>query len=273
MERDEGVHSFGDAVERYLREVLPRKRGAKWERGRLLEIASHFEGRRLAELDAPDIAAWRDKRLAVVSEWSVLRESNILRSVLRTARDEWRWMHQDPFRGVRLPKNPRPRHQRWGWREIRRVLRFLGYRRQGAPRTKYQEVGLAFMIALATAMRAGEVLRVGPETLQGRVVKLGRTKTEPRAEVPLTARGARLCARVKGWTIDTRLLDALFRKARDGCLVRELRFHDARASALTWMARRVDILTLSRISRHKDLKILSNVYYRESAEEIAKRLR
>lgn len=35
------------------------------------------------------------------------------------------------------------------------------------------------------------------------------------------------------------------------------------------IAKRVDILTLSRISRHKDLRILSNTYYRATAEEIA----
>ncbi len=51
-----------------------------------------------------------------------------------------------------------------------------------------------------------------------------------------------------------------------------LHFHDARAEALTRLSRRMDVLTLSRISGHSDLSILSNTYYRESAADIAARL-
>jgi hypothetical protein len=38
------------------------------------------------------------------------------------------------------------------------------------------------------------------------------------------------------------------------------------------MARKMDILTLARISRHKNLDLLRSTYYRETAEEIAARL-
>ena len=41
------------------------------------------------------------------------------------------------------------------------------------------------------------------------------------------------------------------------------------ASALTWLAKRVDVLRLSRISQHSDLAMLSRVYYRATAAEIA----
>jgi hypothetical protein len=34
----------------------------------------------------------------------------------------------------------------------------------------------------------------------------------------------------------------------------------------------VDVLTLSKISGHTDLRMLSSVYYRESAEDIAARI-
>lgn len=272
LESGDSGRTFEAAADRYLREVMPAKRGSKRETFRLRAIAAHFSELRLAEIDAPEISRWRDKRSREVSPWSVLREATILKSLFRVARDEWQWMESDPFRGVRMPKDPAPRHQRWGWREIRRVLRFLGYRRR-TPQTKYQEVALAFMIALSTGLRASEVLQVAPERIRSGVLILQGTKTDPHAKVPLTPRGARQCALVRRWTIDAVLLDAVFRKARDACLVRDLRFHDARASALTWLARRVDVLTLSRISRHKDLRILGSTYYRETAEEIARRLK
>jgi integrase len=64
----------------------------------------------------------------------------------------------------------------------------------------------------------------------------------------------------------------LFRRARDSVLLGDLHFHDARATALTMLSRRVDVLTLARISGHRDLSLLLNTYFRESAQEIAARL-
>ncbi|MFP3656085.1 integrase, partial [Burkholderia sp. SIMBA_052] len=51
-----------------------------------------------------------------------------------------------------------------------------------------------------------------------------------------------------------------------------LHFHDSRAEALTRMSRKVDVMTLARISGHADLRILQRTYYRESAADIAARL-
>lgn len=263
------VHTFREAVRKYETEVAHKKRGEAWEVRRLAQMLEHFGDVPLGNIDSPQIAEWRDARLKTVSASTVVRESNLLKHLFRVARDEWRWLEHDPFRGVKMPKEADPRHQRWRWQQIRRVVRYLGYATGRKPETKSQEVALAFMIALRTAMRAGEVLQVSPQTLSGRVVTLAQTKTEKRAQVPLTRRGAALCALVDRWTIDGVMLDALFRKARDACMVRDLRFHDSRATALTLLAKRVDVLTLSRISRHKDLRILSNTYYRATAEEIA----
>ena len=55
-------------------------------------------------------------------------------------------------------------------------------------------------------------------------------------------------------------------------MIEDLHFHDSRAEALTRMARKVDVMTLAKISGHKDLRMLQNVYYRESPEEIAQRI-
>jgi hypothetical protein len=55
-------------------------------------------------------------------------------------------------------------------------------------------------------------------------------------------------------------------------LITGLEFRDSRATALTLMARKMDILTLARISRHRDLDLLRSTYYRETAEDISRRL-
>jgi integrase len=65
--------------------------------------------------------------------------------------------------------------------------------------------------------------------------------------------------------------DALFRKALGRLGITDLHFHDARGEALTRMSRRVDILTLQKISGHIDIGQLA-AYYKESPADIAKRL-
>jgi hypothetical protein len=52
-------------LERYAREISPRKRGCRWEVIRLQMIARDpLADVRLPELDQPHIAQWRDRRLA-----------------------------------------------------------------------------------------------------------------------------------------------------------------------------------------------------------------
>ena len=49
-----------------------------------------------------------------------------------------------------------------------------------------------------------------------------------------------------------------------------LHFHDSRACALTRLSAKLSPLQLAKVSGHKDLKMILNVYYRETAEDIAK---
>ena len=64
----------------------------------------------------------------------------------------------------------------------------------------------------------------------------------------------------------------LFSKLCRELLIEDLTFHDTRGTALTHLSRKVDVLTLAKISRHKNLSLLSNVYYRETADSIAARI-
>ena len=103
-----------------------------------------------------------------------------------------------------------------------------------------------------------------------KVIDMERTKTGGRVSVPVTRRAMR----VLPWhgTVNANEASVLFSKLCRELLIDGLHFHDARASALTWLSRRMDVMTLARISRHRDLKILLNTYYRESSEDIARRI-
>ena len=276
--RFDDSRNFGQAVTRYLTEVSTTKEGRKWEEFRLNAMRRYFgEDTRLADIQQPQIAAWRDWRLngdadhRPVSGSTVQREKTLLRNLFRTARDEWHWMEHSPFAGVAMPEENEHRTALWDWKRIKRVVRFLGYVTGQAPETAYQQVALAFLIGLHTSLRASEVLRVSPDTFNPatRVIRV-KTKTMRLAQVPVTRRAVKVC-KLARFTISAAMLDVLFRKARDSTGVGDYTFHDSRAFALTMLARKVDILTLSRISQHKDLRMLQR-YYRETPEQIAGRL-
>lgn len=281
--------TVANALDRYGREVTPAKAGARAEALRLAAVARdfpEFASKLMHEVTAADLAAWRDARLARVSAGSVQRDINILRNVWSVAAREWGWTPQPtPWASIRLPGNNPPRTRRLGWREVRRILRRCGYVTGQAPQTGLQGVAWAFLVSLRTAMRAGEVmgLTAAAVDLQRRVVTLTTHKTAKQVgtrSVPLLPAGVRLLrVLVAAAPADARLiglspasLDTLFRRVTRQVLVADAHFHDARGTALTMMSRRMDVLTLARISGHRDLSLLLGTYYRETAEEVSARL-
>jgi integrase len=259
------------ALQRYKEEVSPKKRGERWEALRLDSyMREPWAQRWLTELQPADIARWREKRLREVTLGSVQRDFNLLKAVFSVARKEWQWLDKDPMEGVASPGGNKERSRRIQWHEIRALCRALGY----GGETKSAEVALAFLIALRTGMRAGEILSLTPAAvnLKTRVAHLKNTKNGDDRDVPMTRAAARLFKGWSGWTVSSRSLDALFRKAKGRCKIKDLHFHDSRAEALTRLARRVDVLTLAKISGHRDVNLLSRVYYRETASQIAQRL-
>jgi integrase len=277
-------HTLRDLIDDYVDKVMSKKRGNVHEERQAKAFLRDFAwlaDKRLADLDTPDFVRWRDERLQSVSDATVLRNLNWLRHAFRIAREEWRWMTGNPLQGLRIPRNPAPRTRRVSPGEVRALCRILDYRPGNAPQTKGQEVALAFMVALRSGMRAGEILSLGRGNLdlRRRVASVAH-KTQhltgkPR-DVPLTHHAVRLLRPVADrdacFTISSAVLDTLFRKARDRLLIEDLHFHDSRAEALTRLARKVDVMTLAKISGHKDVRILVGTYYRETAEQIAARL-
>jgi integrase len=263
--RSGGDKTFGDAVDRYAETVSSKKDGEVWEVRRLHAMRDHFgKDAGLTEIDAPQIAGWRDARLKVVTASTVVREANLLRNLFNIARKEWKWLDHTPFDGVKLPKENAPRHQVWTWQLIKRVLR--------APRIgKTAEMQAAFHIALRSGMRLAEVLQAPDNFDVKRHVVTIKTKTEALARIPIGRVAAKLLHR-PSFEVGPNEGSTLFSKLCKELLISGLTFHDTRGTALTHLSRKVDVLTLAKISRHKDLSLLSNVYYRETADSIAARI-
>lgn len=265
--------TFRECLERYSDEVSPTKKNERWEKTRIKfftadDTGFHFVDKVADEITADDLARWRDERLKVLKGSTINRDLNLISAVFSVARDEWGWVRESPTRKLRRPPDPKPRDRLISWREIRSVLRALDWH-MSKPETLQQQAGFAFLMSLHTAMRASEVLKA---RYVGSVAELSDTKNGEARRVPLSARAQRLASLCE-FTITGPSLDALFRKAKVRAGLCGFNFHDARATALTRMAKRVSVLELARISGHKDVNLLLSTYYRTTAEDIGSRLR
>jgi len=238
----------------------------------------------IGEVTKQDIADWRDARLSVVSAGTVAREMNLVGSVLQFARRDLGWITESPMRDVRRPQEPPARRRLIVGEEVDAMLTQLGW--SGTVESVQHEVAVAMLVALETAMRAGEILGLTWDRVQPRKVLLEKTKNGDRREVPLSQRAVALLELMRAkrlrhvrvvrtdnrvWHIDTETLDQLFRRARKDAGLSGFRFHDLRATALTRLAERLTPLELARMVGHRDLKSLM-LYYAAPAESLADKL-
>jgi integrase len=273
--------TLADAFGRYAKEVSPQKKGSRWEGIRLTAIREHeVDGKKLAEYRLTDItpeilAKWRDSRLQAVKGSTFNRDMNLISNVFTVARREWRWIAASPTKDVRRPKNQAARDRRITQEEIDRICLALGF--NGEPvKTKMQAVAVAFLFAIETAMRAGEICALRPEWVDGQVVHLPAeiVKNGIKRDVPLSKRATELLSLLpedRLFDLASASLDALFRTAKERAGVEGLTFHDTRHEAITRLSKKLGVLELARAVGHRDLRMLQ-VYYNESAADIAQRL-
>jgi len=269
--------SMKQALEEYSLRVAPTHRGARWEQVRCKKLARElpFRDRLLTEVRPADVVQWRDEALEQLAPASVRREMGLLRLVFEAARLEWGWCRANPVDDVKRPRNPPARKRLFADAEVEELLAAAGYERGAVPSTAAQRAAVALLIALETGMRAGELCGVRPERdidVDGRVLRLQRTKNDDERRVPLSKVALALWALLPdGLGLSAKALDVHFRALRDGCGFDDLHFHDSRATAVTRLSKKLDILELARMIGHRDLRSLQ-VYYRKAEREIAERL-
>lgn len=271
--------TFEQLLERYRDEVSVTKRGERWEKLRInLVCRDPIAATKLSALRAPHVAAWRDRRLTQVSPASVLREWNLLSAACSVARREWHWLDVNPFSDVKRPEKPRDRVRRITDDETTLVLYAAGYIPDQKPVTLTSRVGAAFLFAIETAMRAGEICNLTWEHVHATHVHLPQTKNGHTRDVPITPEARRILRQLKDidetscFALSSGQLDSLFRKIKSRCLIEDMHFHDTRREALTRMSRKLTVMELARVSGHRDLKILLNVYYTPDIRDLAAKL-
>jgi hypothetical protein len=107
--------TLGEALERYLVEVTPLKKGAKQERVRIRAwLRDPLAARMLASIKPMEIAAWRNERVAAGKAPTTVRNAlTIISQIFQVAGTEWGMQGlQNPLRGVRMPRSRPARDRR-----------------------------------------------------------------------------------------------------------------------------------------------------------------
>lgn len=268
-------------IERYTSEVSPTLKSGPNITKRLKALSKMLPVlRQVSEITAADLSRFRDKRMTEVSVATVRKEMTILRSVFESARRDWSMIATNPIADVKRPPAPPNRKRLMSDSERDRLLLALGFDGTvSTVSTVQHQVAVAMLLGLETAMRAGEMLGLTWDrvNLRGQYASLEKTKNGDYRDVPLSTRAVELLSLMQGvdkstvFTLSLASLDALFRRARDRCEIDDLHFHDTRATALTNLSSKLDVMELARMVGHRDLKSLL-VYYRKSATDLAQKL-
>lgn len=275
-------HTLADALERYSAEVSIHKRGCRWEQIRIKAfLNSTLPVKELMhEITPAMIALWRDERLRSVGNGTVLREIGLLSAVFEQARLEWGYVKSNPVTDIRKPRQPDHRETLLTRRQIKAMLRSLGYSPSLPIRSVSQAIAVAFLLALRSGMRAGEICGLTWDRVHEGYCqtphKTGKTALSLR-DVPLTAKAMRLIDKMRGFDpvtvfgVKVNTLDTLFRRARDRAGLSGFVFHDTRHTAATWLAQDLHVLDLCKAFGWSNTT-RALTYYNPKASDIAKRI-
>jgi integrase len=278
--------SAAQAFEKYAKEVSPQKKGARWE---ILRLAKLSRDPLLGPVTMPEfttgtLAKWRDRQSAAgLADGSILREMTLIRSVFKKAREEWRWLSVNPFEGLQKPKQPKSRSRRIDEAEIAAVLSWLGYDEAEPVETQQQLTAVAFLLAIETTMRSGDILAIkGTEPSKTsawvdfarRAVFRSDSKNGDAKAVPLNARAIELLRKVEPKFfagVSDQVRDQLFRRAVKMAQIVDLKFHDSRHEAASRLAKKLSVLELAKVMGVRDPKTVM-IYYNPTVEELADKL-
>lgn len=269
--------TLGDAFLRYADEESPKKKGARWEIIRLKKLGrDEIANIQLVDLSTEDFEGMI-KRMQEhgLSSASIRRELQVISPVLTKGR-KWKWIEHYPLKDIEMPKKSQARDKIYTDEQIERVLLAFDY--TGEAITHRHRIAVAFLLAIETAMRQGEMWSLTWEHvhIDKRYVHLPDTKNGTSRNVPLSTKAVILLQSLipgtgKVFNFSQSSAGVIFKRALQLAGIEGMTWHDLRHTAITRLARKIDMLTLARMSGHKDPRQLM-IYYNPTAHDIAQML-
>jgi integrase len=270
--------TLGEALERYSREVTPRKRTNRPELGKIAKLREHpIALRMLASIRGADVAALRDELAGRgLAPTTVRLHLAIVSHVFTVAAREWGLEGlPNPVRNVAKPSTAgRARRRRAEGDELQRIL--------AAARMLSWWAAPAIELAVETAMRRAELAALAWEhvDLRAGIAHLPMTKNGSARDVPLSPRACEILQalprRISGsvFGVGADALSHAFADARALAGVKGLRLHDLRREATSRLFERGDLSIgeIQAVTGHKTLQQLAT-YTAPAAARIAAKLK
>jgi integrase len=259
--------SLSEALERYRREVTPKKKGAVRESDRIgVWLQSDLAGRSLASLRSSDFAAYRDKRLAEGLATNTVRlELAIVSHLFTIAAQEWNIPVLNPIQSIRKPKGSNARTRRLEGDEEQRLMNACA---------EHPYLSRLIVLALETAMRQGEIVSLtwAEIDLTRSVIERKDGKNGSGRTIPLTKK-AKEALGDKGIG---RLFPTFPRKAWETALkkagIDDLHFHDLRHEAVSRLFEcGMNQFEVAAVSGHKTMQMLAR-YTHLKAEDLLRKM-
>jgi integrase len=305
-QREAETTTVRTALQRYQREVTPKKKGKAQEEYRIKALlASFLADHTLATARSSEIAKYRDSEMARgLAPSTVMKSLALLSHLFETARKEWSIEVDNPVKKISKPKVSNARDRRPSPEEWTYLLSALddpgdSVKAEAGDR-RNEQTPRVVRWAVETAMRQSEILildyqyvdlikrtahledtkngtsRTVPLSTaavalisgEGKVTKLRKGKVFPTTASALKQSFARAVARGRRQYLAD--CQATGREPEIGFLV-DLTFHDLRHEATTRLAERLQLHELMRVTGHKDTRMLAR-YYHPRAEDLARKL-
>ena len=251
--------TLGDLVKRYRDTVSIKKRGYEYERVTLTAFLRHpICSKRLTDLQTADFVVYRDERLRTVRASSLKRSLDPLHNLFELARDEWGLpIGENPLDKLKIIVPPNRRERRLSADEWRRLQDALC-------RTRNPWVEPILRLALATAMRRGEIIAIQGSHLnpEGRTLTIPMTKNGYARTIPLTQDALKVFVAFQHkqgrlFPISPNAFRLAWERLRARAQLSDLHFHDLRHEAISRLFEMgLNAYEVALISGHRDTRML-----------------
>lgn len=267
-------HSFGEMIDRYIRDILPQKSDVmQTEQSRHLEWwKANLGDYLLSDVTPNKIAELRDSLLReertngkLRSPATAVRYLAAISHVYTIATREWEWVNENPVSKVNKPKEPKGRVRFLSDNERERLL-------EACKESDNPYLFTVVVLALSTGARKMEImnLRWDDVDFHREVAILHETKNDESRALPIKGMAMELLKELsKNRKSDTTLLfprsdgqkPVEIRKAWESAIkkakIEDFKFHDLRHSAASYLAMSGATLTeIAEVLGHKTFQMV-----------------
>lgn len=238
-------------------------------------IAPNLLNKSIYDFKPTDIAEWRNNRKKEVKVATLRNEHAIYSAVFTYAMKELFLIESNVWHSVTMPSKEKSRNQRITAEQQKMLLQALDWEGVTTPEKSKHYVAWAFLFALETAMRQGEILAMRRADIREGFMHLPITKNGESRNVPLSKEAKRLLTLLAKnndelLPIDKDICCATWVRAKKRAGLPGINFHDSRHEAITRMVkiRKLPVEVLAKITGHKTIGILINTYYNPDAQDL-----